>query len=149
VNVFDELRLVQLQQDVDELKFMVGILLAAMFRHDDKLLQEPEAIMDLMEHFTNEVIVRGRERGNSRPLVQQMIKSDALIAALGQVRDDLRKQANQIDAVINMASKLDEVTGMADALQGGVAASKGRLINLMKKMYPELATPAMKRLSNE
>ena len=38
-----------------------------------------------------------------------------------------------------MASKLDEVTGMADALQGGVAASKGRLINLMKKMYPELA----------
>ncbi len=73
------------------------------------------------------------------PLVQQMIKSDALIAALGQVRDDLRKQADQIDAVINMASKLDEVTGMADALQGGVAASKGRLINLMKKMYPELA----------
>lgn len=73
------------------------------------------------------------------PLVQQMIKSDALIAALGQVRDDLRKQANQIDAVINMASKLDEVTGMADALQGGVSASKGRLINLMKKMYPELA----------
>lgn len=41
MNVFDELRLVQLQQDVDELKFMVGILLAAMFRHDDKLLQEP------------------------------------------------------------------------------------------------------------
>ena len=73
------------------------------------------------------------------PLVQQMIKSDALIAALGQVRDDLRKQANQIDAVINMASKLDEVTGMADALQGGVAASHGRLINLMKKMSPELA----------
>lgn len=73
------------------------------------------------------------------PLVQQMIKSDALIAALGQVRDDLRKQADLIDTVINMAAKLDEVTGMSDAMQGGVAASKGRLVGLMRKMYPELA----------
>lgn len=73
------------------------------------------------------------------PLVQQMIKADALVVTLAQVRDDLRKQADQIDAVIKMTEAQDQLTGMADALQGGAAASKTRLLNLLRQMKPELA----------
>lgn len=73
------------------------------------------------------------------PLVQQMIKADALVVTLTQVRDDLRKQADQIDAVLKMVEAQDKLTGMADALKGGADASKARLLNLMRQMKPELA----------
>lgn len=73
------------------------------------------------------------------PLVQQMIKADALVVTLAQVRDDLRKQADQIDAVLKMVEAQDQLTGMADALKGGADASKTRLLNLMRQMKPELA----------
>lgn len=73
------------------------------------------------------------------PLTQQMIKADSLMVTLGQVRDDLRKWADQIDAVIQMVEAQDKMTGLADALQGGVGAAKGRLLKLLRQMHPELA----------
>lgn len=73
------------------------------------------------------------------PLAQQMIKADALMVTLAQVRDDLRKQANQIDTIIKMVEAQDKLTGLADALTGSDVGAKQRLVNLMRKMKPELA----------
>lgn len=73
------------------------------------------------------------------PLTQQMIKADALTTLLVEIRDNHRRQADMIDTVLKMVEEQDKLTGQVTGAAPGAAASRSRLVTLMRQMKPELA----------